>query len=129
MSKFIQFNKENYDADGLITVYRGDDWLIKGKIKDRVGSEDLDVDLTGTTGASGFVPAASGGFMACLATVVDSLAGIISLSVPAANSPNAQASQSGAAPYIILSSSAGIQTLTPLDAPLRVLDRGTQGYP
>lgn len=125
MALFIDWDQTNYGVDGAIRLYTGDDWHLTGRIVDLIGGVKNRVDLSALQGASAFFPAASGGMMTGLMTVVDSVAGLVKLSVAASQTPYANISDVPCAPYAVVQSSGLLQTVPPLDTAVVIADRGS----
>lgn len=122
MSLVIKLDKPQYGPDGLVTLYRGDDWNLTGKIINQIGSYEAPVDASQFS-ASGFFPSASGG-PDILAVAATGACGSIVVSLPAASTPLVQVSSGGEGSYIVVQDQQGKLTTIPTrDQAIAILDR------
>jgi hypothetical protein len=123
MSRVLKFDRKFYGDDGLLSLYRGDDWSIYGTVVDRVNAYETLVDLS-QYGATGYFPSATGG-ADLPATAITGSCGVLTISLPAATTPLVQSSTGGEGAYIVLQDSMGNLTTVPtIDQALAILDRG-----
>jgi hypothetical protein len=115
-------DRPQYGPDGLVTLFRGDDFLLTGKIVNLIGSYHEPVDVS-QYAVSGFFPSASGG-PDILAPAVTGPCGAISVSLPAASTPFVQCFTGGEGPYVVAADSSGRLTTIPTsDQALAIVDR------
>ena len=123
MARVLKYDKKFYGDDGLLSLYRGDDWSIYGKVVDRVGSYETEVDLSAYS-ATAYFPSATGGPDLPTSAVTGSC-GTLTVSMPAAQTPNVQTNSAGEGAYVVLQDSQGkLTTVTTIDESIAVLDRG-----
>lgn len=65
---------------GQITLFIGDQWYLTGRVVERIGGVDQDVNLT-SAAVTGYFPAAAGGASGFVAVVEDAICGKISIPV------------------------------------------------
>lgn len=122
MSRVLKFDKKFYGDDGLLSLYRGDDWDIYGTVVDRVNGYETLVDLS-QYGVTGYFPSATGGSNLPASAVTGSC-GLITVSMPAASTPFVQTNTGGEGAYLILEDSMGrLQTVPTIDQAIAILDR------
>jgi hypothetical protein len=125
MARVLKLDKKFYGEDGLLSLFRGDDWEVYGKVVDRVSGYETEVDLAPYS-ATGYVPSASGGPDLPLAAATGGCA-VLTLSMPAASTPLVAENSGGAGIYVVLQDSMGrLQTVPTIDQAVAVLDRGMQ---
>lgn len=123
MSRILKLDKKFYSDDGVVPLFRGDDWNLLGKVVDRAGNYETGVDLSPYS-ATAYFPSASGGpdLPAMAAT---GSCGSLTISMPAASTPNVQSNVGGIGAYVVLKDSQGNLTTVPtVDQAIAVLDRG-----
>jgi hypothetical protein len=123
MSRVLKLDKKFYGEDGLLSLYRGDDWAIYGTVVDRVLGYETLVDLLPYS-AVAYFPAATG-TTDLPAIAVSGGCGVLAISLPAASTPLAQTNTGGQAIYVVLTDGSGKQqTVTTIDEAVAILDRG-----
>lgn len=122
MARVIKLDKRQYADDGLLPLFRGDDWSVIGKVVDRVGSYESEVDMSPYS-ATGYFPAATGGSDLPVSAATGEC-GSVTISVPKEVSPNIALSN-GIGAYIVLQDQSGnLQTVPTIGTDIAVLDRG-----
>lgn len=122
MSLVWKLDPENYGVDGLVSLYRGDDWSLAGKLVDLIQGYERPVD-TSLYSASGFFPSASGG-PDLLAPAATGACGAVVVTLDQGQTPNVALS-SGQGAYVVVADSGGKLTTVPTsDQAVAVLDRG-----
>lgn len=122
MARYLKIDRRFYGEDGLVSLYRGDDWSFYGQVVDRIGTYETHVDLSGYS-VTGYVPSVTGGVELPL-TAATGACGTLSLTLPAAESPQAEL-MNGQAMYVVMQDSMGkLQTVPTIDESIAVLDRG-----
>lgn len=122
MALLLVLDKTQYGPDGLVTLYRGDDWKLTGKVVNQIGSYEQPVD-TSQFSVSGFFPSASGG-PDLPAVAATGSCGAIAISLPAASTPLIQVSSGGEGAYIVVQDAMGkLQTIPTRDQAIAILDR------
>ena len=122
MSLVWKLDKPQYGPDGLVTLFRGDDWSLSGKVVNLIGSYEQPVD-TSQYSASGYFPSASGGPDLPAAAVTGSC-GSLTVQMPAVRTPFVQVSSGGEGAYVVVQDQQGKLTTIPmLDQSLAILDR------
>lgn len=127
MAKKVLLDPAQYDASGLLPLFRGDDWAVTGKIQDQVGGILNDVDSTAVTGATGWFPGASGA-LAGVFSWLDQAASKFKVTLAGSGSLGAQLSSAGLGMYLTLQEPAGLETVPTLDQPLGIQDPGFQAF-
>lgn len=123
MSLVLILDKPQYGPDGLVTLYRGDDWNLTGKVVNQIGSYEEPVDVSNLA-VSGFFPSASGG-PDLLAPAATGSCGSVSITLPATSTPLVQVNTGGEGPYIVVADQSGKLTTVPTrDQAVAILDRG-----
>lgn len=125
MAKVIAFDLDNYGPNGMISLVRGDDWLLSGKVVDLEGPLVHDVDLSGVTGVSGFFPGPDGPIPGVV-TITDTDCGKITLGLAASGSSGTQLSDSGVSVYITTEDPQGLHTIRSQDQLVQISDRSFQ---
>lgn len=124
MSLVIKLDKPQYGVDGLVNLYRGDDWNLTGKLIDQIGSYEEPVDSSQYS-VSGFFPSATGG-PDIYAQASTGTCGSISVVLPADQTPLVQLSD-GVGAYVVIKDVSGNLTTVPTrDQSIAVVDRGCQ---
>lgn len=126
MAKFLVLDKRHYDPQtGLIPLRRGDDWTLAGQCIEKKGTYQSPVDLTGGA-ATAFFPDPTG-LSPVAATVVfsDAAQGLVSINLPAVDTPNVGLAEGGSSMYLVFRDTGGntLTMETPDDA-LEIKDRG-----
>lgn len=122
MAKYLKLNEDQYGVDGMVRLYRGDDWALSAKIVDLTQGLESAVDLTGLIAASAFFPGALG-FIQATWTVVDAPKGLVTISMAASGTPAVDLNTDGISPLVVLQEPTGLQTLVATDQPIVVQDR------
>lgn len=123
MARVLKLDRKFYGDDGLLSLYRGDDWSVYGKVVDRVGSYETGVDLS-AYGVTGYMPSASGGADLPIQAATGSC-GTLSLSAAKALTVSVQPNSGGEGIYVVLADAMGNLTTVPtFDQAVAVLDRG-----
>ncbi len=124
MSLVLLIDKPQYGPDGMVTLYRGDDWNLAFKVVNRIGSYDQPVDTTTFEGATGFFPSASGGPDLPAESADTGPCGALNVVMPAASTPLVEVSSGGLGPYVVIEDSDGnLKTIPTVDQSLAILDR------
>lgn len=123
MARYLKLDPDQYGVDGLIPLYRGDDWALTGRVIELDQGIEREVNLSSVVGATGMIPAASGGQAVLQLDVVDADCGKIVLSLGAAQTPEIRLSDVGVSPVIVLEEGANLHTLTSVDQALKIQDR------
>lgn len=123
MSLVWKLDRPQYGPDGLVTLYRGDDWNLTGKIVDFINGYEQPVD-TSQYSATGYFPSATGGpDLPCAAAT--GACGSLAVQMPAASTPLVQVSSGGEGAYVVVSDGQGKLTTVPMiDQSIAILDRG-----
>lgn len=122
MALVWKLDRPQYGPDGLVTLYRGDDWNLTGKVVNLIGSYEQPVDMSQYS-ASGFFPSASGG-PDLPAVAATGTCGALSVQMPAASTPLVQVSSGGEGAYVVVADGQGKLTTIPMiDQSLAILDR------
>lgn len=123
MARILKVDGKFYGDDGLVSLFRGDDWSLQGKIVDRVNGYETPVDLSAYS-ASAFFPSASGG-PDVLALAVTGQCSALAISLGKADTPGVQTNVGGEGIYVVLKDNAGnLQTVPTFDQAISVQDRG-----
>lgn len=122
MSLVLKLDKPQYGPDGLVTLYRGDDWNLTGKLINQIGSYEEPVDSS-LYSVSGFFPSASGG-PDILAPATTGSCGSISVNMQAASTPFVQTNTGGEGAYVVIADQSGTLTTVPTrDQAVAIIDR------
>ena len=122
MAKVLKLDRKFYGDDGLLSLYRGDDWQISGTVVERINGYETILDLSPYTAQSFFASATGGSDIP--ASAATGAGGLVTISIPAASTPLVSLS-SGSGAYIILQDVQGkMQTIPTSDDSIAVLDRG-----
>lgn len=117
-----KLDREQVGPDGLITLFRGDDWNVVGKLVNLIGSYEQPVDASQYS-ATGYFPSATGG-ADLPALAATGSCGALSVQYPAISTPSVQVSSGGEGPYVVLQDSQGKLTTVPtIDQNMAILDR------
>lgn len=123
MALVWKLDRPQYGLDGLVSLYRGDDWRLSGKLINQIGDYEEPVDAS-IYSVSGFFPALAGG-SDILAPAVTGSCGLIVVSMPAVSTPLVQENTGGEGAYIVVQDNMGkLQTVPTRDQALAILDRG-----
>lgn len=123
MARVWKLDRRQYGDDGLVSLYRGDDWNIYGTVVDRVGSYETLVDLSAYS-VTGYFPSASGG-SDIPAPAVTGSCGVLTVSLPKAQTPDVLTSTGGEGLYVVFEDNTNkLQTVTTFDDAVAILDRG-----
>jgi hypothetical protein len=122
MALVWKLDQPQYGPDGLVTLYRGDDWNLTGKVINLINGYEQPVD-TSAYSATGYFPSASGGpDLPCAAAT--GACGSLAVSLPAASTPLVQVSSGGEGAYVVVADGMGrLQTIPMVDQSLAILDR------
>lgn len=122
MSRVLKLDRAQYGDDGLLSLYRGDDWSIKGTLVDRVNGYETLVDAS-SLAVTGYFPSASGGpdLPAMAAT---GACGVVTITMPAASTPLVDVNTGGEGIYLVTQNGSLIHTVPSQDDAVVVIDRG-----
>ncbi len=126
MAIILKLAREQY-IEGGVRLFRGDAWNIDAQVVNRVGTVDLDKDLTGGTLTAYFPKdAASGGTVSAAATIIDAACGKIRIPVDEDTTPLIQTAVNGIQLYVLMDgipASGYLTTAQMLEPDLQILDR------
>lgn len=122
MALVWKLDRPQYGLDGMVSLYRGDDWNLSGKLINQIGDYEEPVDASAYS-VSGFFPALSGG-ADLLAPAATGSCGLITVSMPAASTPLVQENTGGEGAYIVIFDGVKLQTVPTRDQAIAILDRG-----
>ena len=124
MSLVWKLDKPQYGPDGMVSLYQGDDWCLRGKVINLIGSYEEPVS-TYPFAATGYFPSASGGPDLPFPAVTGDC-GCLVVKVPASGSPLVQQSTGGQGAYVVVTDvTTGLQkTIPTLDQAVAILARG-----
>lgn len=124
MARVLRLDKKFYSDDGLLSLYRGDDWSFYGKVVDRVGSYDTEVDLF-LYSATAYFPSATGGPDLPTTAATGSCA-TLTISMPKTSTPNVATNVAGIGAYVVTQDAQGnLETVPTIDQAIAILDRGS----
>lgn len=123
MSRVWKLDRSQYGDDGLLSLFRGDDWSVFGTVVDRVNGYETLVDLSGLA-VTGYFPSASGG-PDLPALAVTGSCGVLTVSLPAASTPLVLDSTGGIPLYVVTQDRSGrLVTVPTRDEGVVIIDRG-----
>ena len=123
MARVLKLDRAQYGDDGLLSLYRGDDWSVRGSVVDRVNGYETPVDIS-ELGVTGYFPSASGGPDLPVMAATGSCSQLV-VTLPADQTPNVQLTSAGVGIYVVTQDMSGkLETIRTLDQAVVVLDRG-----
>lgn len=123
MSRVLKFDRKFYGDDGLLSLYRGDDWSIYGTMVDRVNGYETLVDLSQYS-VTGYFPSVTGGSDVPAMAATGSC-GVLTISLPAASTQLVLDNQNGQGMYVVTQDGMGnLQTVSTIDDAIAILIRG-----
>ena len=122
MSLVWKLDRPQFGPDGLVSLFRGDDWNLSGKVINLINGYEQPVDVS-PYAATGYFSSASGGPDLPFPAVTGAC-GVLAVQVPAASSPLVQESTAGVGVYVVVESGGLLQTIPTYGEPVAIRDRG-----
>lgn len=117
-----KLDQPQYGPDGLVALYRGDDWRLSGKIVDFINGYEKPVD-TSAFSVTGYFGGVTGNALPFAG--VTGACGALSVVVPAASSPLLGETNGEGAYVVVTDVNTGLQqTIPTLDQAVAILTRG-----
>ena len=107
---------------GVVTLYRGDQWNLNFQLVNQVGGVNVAADMTAASGVTGFFPAATGGVLGIPCTAIDVGHGFYRCVVPSNLSSDAALASDASSWYAQALTPNGLQTFATPDMPLVIND-------
>lgn len=101
MALYLQFDKRQAAPSGLIPLKRGDDWQLSGQMVEKYARYQSPLDLTGCS-ATAYFEGDPSGTVTSVVQVVDELAGLVRIDLPASATPGVALSDSGTTIYTVV---------------------------
>lgn len=121
MSRIIQIDAKYFSIDGLVPLYRGDDWSIEVRFLQRQLNYLQPVDMTGST-VTAYFPT-TGTSIAASVDFTCQTQGTAYINLPASGTSLVKLNSTGMDLYAVEVASGIIQTYTTENQPVEILDR------
>lgn len=122
MALVWKLDQPQYGPDGLVSLYRGDDWRLSGKVIDLINGYEKPVD-TSPFSVTGYFLGVTGNALPFPG--VTGACGALSVAVPAASSPLMSETNGEGAYVVVTDVNTGLQqTIPTLDQSVAILTRG-----